>query len=86
MPTERPPLVGEVSVNFCGQRVLRGHRNESPRPYSQFSRPENYINNEIKEQIIFGNYLLPFSSESFVSYINELCPMFYMGMQHGVSI
>jgi hypothetical protein len=29
-PTERPPLVGEVSVNFSGQRVSRGQRNESP--------------------------------------------------------
>jgi hypothetical protein len=28
IPTERPPLVGEVSANFSGQRVLRGQRNE----------------------------------------------------------
>jgi hypothetical protein len=32
IPTERPPLVGEVSADFCGYRVLRGQRNESPRP------------------------------------------------------
>jgi hypothetical protein len=32
IPTERPPLVGEVSANFCGYRVLRGQRNEFPRP------------------------------------------------------
>jgi hypothetical protein len=37
IPTERPPLVGEVSAKFCGvawwaQRV--------PRPYSRFSRPQ----------------------------------------------
>jgi hypothetical protein len=30
--TERPPLVGEVSAQFSGQRVSRGQRNESPRP------------------------------------------------------
>jgi hypothetical protein len=30
--SERPPLVGEVSANFCGYRVLRGQRNEFPRP------------------------------------------------------
>jgi hypothetical protein len=30
--TERPPLVGEVSANFWGLRVLRGQRNEFPRP------------------------------------------------------
>jgi hypothetical protein len=29
MSTERPPLVGEVSANFYGQRVLRGQRNGS---------------------------------------------------------
>jgi hypothetical protein len=32
IPTERPPLVGEVSVSFCVQRVLRGQRSEFPRP------------------------------------------------------
>jgi hypothetical protein len=32
IPTERPPLVGEVSANFSGQKVSRGQRNESPRP------------------------------------------------------
>jgi hypothetical protein len=32
IPSERPPLVGEVSANFSGQRVSRGQRNESPRP------------------------------------------------------
>jgi hypothetical protein len=38
--TERPPLVGEVSVNFSGQRLSRGQRNGSPQTYSRFSRPE----------------------------------------------
>jgi hypothetical protein len=32
IPTKRPPLVGEVSANFSGQRVSRGQRNESPQP------------------------------------------------------
>jgi hypothetical protein len=32
VPTERPPLVGEVSGNFSWERVSRGQRNESPRP------------------------------------------------------
>jgi hypothetical protein len=31
IPTERPPHVGEVSADFCGQRVTRGQRNGSPR-------------------------------------------------------
>jgi hypothetical protein len=32
IPTELPPFVGEVIANFWGYRVLRGQRNESPRP------------------------------------------------------
>jgi hypothetical protein len=32
IPTERPPLVGEVSLNFSGWRVSRSQRNESKRP------------------------------------------------------
>jgi hypothetical protein len=41
MPTERPPLVGEVSANVCGYKVPRGPRDGSLRPYSLFSRPEH---------------------------------------------
>jgi hypothetical protein len=29
IPTKRPPLVGELSANFCGYRVKRGQRNGS---------------------------------------------------------
>jgi hypothetical protein len=43
IPNERPPLVGEVSANFCGQRVSRGQRNGPPRQYSRFSRPEQLL-------------------------------------------
>jgi hypothetical protein len=32
IPTERPPLVSEVSANFSGQRVSRGQRNGFSRP------------------------------------------------------
>jgi hypothetical protein len=32
LPTELPPPVGEVSVNFCGERVSRDQRNGFPRP------------------------------------------------------
>jgi hypothetical protein len=35
IPTERPPLVGEVSANFCWYRVSRIQRNGSLRPYSR---------------------------------------------------
>jgi hypothetical protein len=40
IPTERPPLVGEVNANFCGSRVPRGQRDGSLRLYSRFSRPQ----------------------------------------------
>jgi hypothetical protein len=40
IPTERPPLVIEISVNFSEQRASRGQRDGSLRPYSRFSRPE----------------------------------------------
>jgi hypothetical protein len=40
IPTERPLFVGEVSANFCGRRVFRGQRNESPRPYPRISTPK----------------------------------------------
>jgi hypothetical protein len=43
IPTERPPLVGEVSANFCEYRVPHGQRDGFPRPYSGFSRPEPLI-------------------------------------------
>jgi hypothetical protein len=35
-----PQLVGEASANFCGERVPRGQRDGSLRPYSRFSRQE----------------------------------------------
>jgi hypothetical protein len=36
--TDRPPLVGEVSANFCGLTVPRGQRDGSLRTYSRVSR------------------------------------------------
>jgi hypothetical protein len=41
IPTERPPLVCEVSANFCVYRVPHGQRNGSLRPYSPLPRPVN---------------------------------------------
>jgi hypothetical protein len=36
---------GEVSANFCGQRLPRGQRDGSLRPYSRISRPKySFIN------------------------------------------
>jgi hypothetical protein len=36
--TERPPHVGEVIANYCGERVPRGQRDGSLRPHSRLSR------------------------------------------------
>jgi hypothetical protein len=41
IPTERPPLVGEVSANFCAWRVQRGQLDGFLRPYFRISRPES---------------------------------------------
>jgi hypothetical protein len=39
IPTERPPLAGEVGANFCRWKVPRGQRDRSLWPYCRFSRP-----------------------------------------------
>jgi hypothetical protein len=40
---KQPPLVDEVSANFCEKRVFRGQHNGSLRPYSRVSRPEQLL-------------------------------------------
>jgi hypothetical protein len=51
IPTERPPLVGEVIANFCGYRVPRGQRDGSLRPYSRFSRQEPLLFYQVAPQL-----------------------------------
>jgi hypothetical protein len=51
IPTERPPLVGEVIANFCGERVPRGQRDGSLRPYSQISRQEPLLFYQVVPQL-----------------------------------
>jgi hypothetical protein len=43
IPTKWPPLVGEVSANVCGYRVLRGQRDGSLWLYSRISRPDKCL-------------------------------------------
>jgi hypothetical protein len=44
IPTERPPLVSEASVNFFAARgVPRGQRDKTLRPYSRLSTPERSL-------------------------------------------
>jgi hypothetical protein len=40
IPTERPPLVGEVNASFLLIEVSRGQADGSLRPYSRIFRPE----------------------------------------------
>jgi hypothetical protein len=51
IPTERQPLVGKVSANFCGQRVPRSQRDESLRTYSRVSRPEPLLLSQVTPQL-----------------------------------
>jgi hypothetical protein len=40
IPTERPPLVMEASVNFAGRRCSVVSASDPLRPYYWFARPE----------------------------------------------
>jgi hypothetical protein len=53
IPTERSPLVGEVSANVCVCRLPRGERDESLRPYSRISRPavNSHFTNKIQAEL-----------------------------------
>jgi hypothetical protein len=51
VPTERPPLAGEVSANFCGLRVSRGQCDGSLRQCSGFSRLEPLLFFQVAPQL-----------------------------------
>jgi hypothetical protein len=51
IPTERPPLVGEMSANFCGYRVPRQH-DRSLWPYSRVSRQEPLLFYQVAPQFV----------------------------------
>jgi hypothetical protein len=59
IPTERPPLVGEVIVNFCGYTVPRGQRDGSLRLYSLFSRQEPLRFYHVAPQLYSGGWVDP---------------------------
>jgi hypothetical protein len=60
IPIERPRLVGDVSVNFCGYRVMRGRHDKSLRQYSLFSRPTFQTSNIVFFSFYFA-YILEYS-------------------------
>jgi hypothetical protein len=59
IPTERPPLVGEVTANFCGKRVPRGQRYGTLRPYSRFSRQEPLLFYQVAPQLYSRGWVHP---------------------------
>jgi hypothetical protein len=59
IPTERPPLVGEVIANFCGQRVPRDQRDGSLRPYSRVSRQEPLLFYQVAPQLYPRGWVNP---------------------------
>jgi hypothetical protein len=59
IPTERPPLVGEVIVNFCGLRVPRGQRDGSLRPYSRYSRQEPLLFYQVAPKLYLRGWVDP---------------------------
>jgi hypothetical protein len=60
VPTEPPPLDGEVNINFCGYRVPRGQREGSLPPCSRFSKP-------VSLQLFFLLQILTISLKRLVS-------------------
>jgi hypothetical protein len=59
IPTERPPLVGEVNANFCGQRVSRGQRNGSPRRIVGFLDRNRYYFFQVAPQLYTRGWVDP---------------------------
>jgi hypothetical protein len=51
IPTELPPLVGEVIANFCGERVPRVQCDGSLRPYSRFLDRSRYFFFQVAPQL-----------------------------------
>jgi hypothetical protein len=58
IPTERPPLVGEVIANFCGYKVPRGQLG-SLRPYSRFYRQEPLFFYQVAPQLFSRGWMDP---------------------------
>jgi hypothetical protein len=59
IPTERPPVVGEVITNFCGYRVSRGQCDGSLRPYSRFSRQKPLLFYRVAPQLYSRGWVDP---------------------------
>jgi hypothetical protein len=56
IPNERPPIVGEVSDNFCGYMLSRGQRDGSLWPYSR----SRYFFSQVAPQLYSRGWVDPF--------------------------
>jgi hypothetical protein len=65
IPTERPPLIGEINANFCGYRMPSGQRDGSPLPYSRFSRSELLLFLPSRSSIVLTRLWTPFQTHYF---------------------
>jgi hypothetical protein len=71
IPTERPPLIGEVSANFGGYRVSHGRRNGSPRPKSRLSRPGVKTSSWKKRRAVFTVKSLHFGGRHSKAHVTD---------------
>jgi hypothetical protein len=59
IPTERPPLIGEVSADFCGYKVPRNQCDGSLRPYSRFYIAEPLIFFQVAPELYSQGWVDP---------------------------
>jgi hypothetical protein len=57
--TAWPPLVSEISANFCGRKVSCGRGNGSPHPYSQFLDQSHYFSFQIAPKLYSRGWVDP---------------------------
>jgi hypothetical protein len=76
IPTERPPLVSEVSADFCGYRVPCGQRDGSLWPYSRISRLEPLRFLSSSSSIVFTRLNGPLSILN-TTFLNHEATQFY---------
>jgi hypothetical protein len=69
IPTERPPLVGEVIANLCGWRMPRGQPDGFLRPYSRFSRQEPLLFYQVAPQLYSRGWVDPVPDPLLISFL-----------------
>jgi hypothetical protein len=70
IPTERPPLVGEVIAKFLGIEGARGQRDGSLHPYSRFSIQQPLLFYQVAPQLYLRGWVDPVSDPLFFFWLN----------------